>query len=98
MKLLDCTLRDGGYYTNWSFDDNFVKRFIKSLDKAGVDIVEMVYKSPLKGVKYRKCNDSFIKDIVGDCKTNLAFMIDAKDFINGEVEVALLKDIIKPSS
>ena len=33
MKLLDCTLRDGGYYTNWSFDDNFVKRFIKSLDK-----------------------------------------------------------------
>ena len=26
-----------------------------------------------------------IKDIVGDCKTNLAFMIDAKDFINGEV-------------
>ena len=30
MKLLDCTLRDGGYYTNWSFDDDFVKRFIKS--------------------------------------------------------------------
>ena len=25
MKILDCTLRDGGYYTNWSFDDNFVK-------------------------------------------------------------------------
>ena len=27
MKLLDCTLRDGGYYTNWSFDDDFVKRY-----------------------------------------------------------------------
>ena len=98
MKLLDCTLRDGGYYTNWSFDDDFVKRFVKSLDKAGVDIIEMGYKSPLKGGKYRKCNDSFIKEIVGDCKANLAFMIDAKDFINGEVDVVLLKDVIKPAS
>ena len=96
MKLLDCTLRDGGYYTNWSFDDDFVKRFIESLDKAGVDIIEMGYKSPLKGGKYRKCNDSFIRDIVGDCKTDLAFMIDVKDFINGEVDVKLLKDIVKP--
>ena len=98
MKLLDCTLRDGGYYTNWSFDDDFAKRFVKSLDKAGVDIIEMGYKSPLKGGKYRKCNDSFIRDMVGDCKTDLAFMIDAKDFINGEVDIQLLKSIIKPSS
>ena len=98
MKLLDCTLRDGGYYTNWSFDDDFVKRLVKSLDKTGIDIIEMGYKSPLKGGKYRKCNDSFIRDMVGDCKTDLAFMIDAKDFINGEVDVKLLKDIVKPSS
>ena len=98
MKLLDCTLRDGGYYTNWSFDDDFVKRLVWSLDKAGVDIIEMGYKSPLKGGKYRKCNDSFIKDIVGDCKTDLAFMIDIKDFINGDVDVKLLTDIVKPSS
>ena len=62
MKLLDCTLRDGGYYTNWSFDDDFVKRFIRSLSMAGIDIIEMGYKSPLKGGKYRKCNDSFIRD------------------------------------
>jgi len=98
MKLLDCTLRDGGYYTNWSFDDDFVKRFIKSLSMAGIDIIEMGYKSPLKGGKYRKCNDSFIRDIVGDCETDLAFMIDAKDFINGEVDIKLLKDIVKPAS
>ena len=99
MKLLDCTLRDGGYYTNWSFDDDFVKRLVGSLNKAGVDIIEMGYKSPLKGGKYRKCNDSFIREIVGDLHdTDLAFMIDAKDFINGDVDVKLLKSIVKPSS
>ena len=98
FKLLDCTLRDGGYYTNWSFDDGFVKRLVKSLDKAGVDIIEMGYKSPLKGGKYRKCNDSFIRSLVGKCAADLAFMIDAKDFINGEVDIKLLKSVIKPSS
>lgn len=28
MKLLDCTLRDGGYYTNWDFDDTVVDSYI----------------------------------------------------------------------
>jgi 4-hydroxy 2-oxovalerate aldolase len=98
MKLLDCTLRDGGYYTNWTFNDDFVREFVKSLSMTGVDIIEMGYKSPLKGGKYRKCDDSFIGNIVGNDRTDLAFMIDAKDFINGEVDVKLLKDIVKPSS
>jgi 3-deoxy-manno-octulosonate cytidylyltransferase (CMP-KDO synthetase) len=95
MKLLDCTLRDGGYYTNWSFDDSFVKELVKSLSNADVDIIEMGYKSPLKGGRYRKCNDSFIRNIVGICPTELAFMIDAKDFINGGVDTNLLNDIVK---
>lgn len=27
MKILDCTLRDGGYYTNWDFDDKTVDAY-----------------------------------------------------------------------
>lgn len=23
MQILDCTLRDGGYYTNWDFENSF---------------------------------------------------------------------------
>ena len=29
IKLLDCTLRDGGYYTNWDFDKNLVRGYLK---------------------------------------------------------------------
>ena len=29
--LLDCTLRDGGYYTNWDFDTQMVKDLITSM-------------------------------------------------------------------
>lgn len=32
MKILDCTLRDGGYYTNWDFDSNIVDTYIKGMN------------------------------------------------------------------
>lgn len=99
FKILDCTLRDGGYYTDWNFKDTLVKKLVKSLDSSGVDIIEMGYKSPIKGGPYRKCNDGFIKSVV-NFKTNakLAFMIDVKDYINkGKVDNELIIDVIKPS-
>jgi len=27
IKILDCTLRDGGYYTNWDFDKELLSGF-----------------------------------------------------------------------
>lgn len=99
IKLLDCTLRDGGYYTDWSFDKNLVRDLVLSLDYSGVDIIEMGYKSPIKGGPYRKCNDGFIQSVI-DFKINakLAFMIDVKDYLNGDkVDISLIKDVIKPS-
>ena len=44
MKLLDCTLRDGGYYTNWEFSDDFVKMYMNALKYAGVNYVEFGYR------------------------------------------------------
>lgn len=97
FHIIDCTLRDGGYYTNWNFDTSLVRELIKTLDKNGIDIIELGYKSPLKGGAYRKCNDGFIKNIVDfETKNNLAFMIDAKDFVNKNgVDFDLLSDCIK---
>ena len=60
MKLLDCTLRDGGYYTNWNFDSDMVRELITAIDMSGVSVMELGYKSPIKGGPYRKCNDNFI--------------------------------------
>lgn len=41
LKLLDCTLRDGGYVNNWQWGYKSAKAIIKSLVKAGVDVVEV---------------------------------------------------------
>lgn len=41
IKLLDCTLRDGGYINDWNFGhDNLVSVFERLVD-AGVDIIEV---------------------------------------------------------
>ncbi len=32
IKLLDCTLRDGGYYNQWDFPRDLVKRYLKAMD------------------------------------------------------------------
>ena len=29
MKILDCTLRDGGYYNNWDFSPEVVTEYLK---------------------------------------------------------------------
>ena len=47
MKVLDCTLRDGGYYTNWEYDDKLVREIVYALEEANIDVIEIGYKSPL---------------------------------------------------
>lgn len=40
-KLLDCTLRDGGYVNNWRWGFSAARDIIATLTRAGVDIVEV---------------------------------------------------------
>lgn len=48
-KILDCTLRDGGYYTQWDFDKNLVKTYFDSFNHLPVDYLEIGYRSnPMK--------------------------------------------------
>ena len=84
-KILDCTLRDGGYYTDWKFETSLVRKMVKALDNNGVDIIELGYKSPIIGGPYRKCNDGFISSIINfKVDASLAFMIDVKDYVHNK--------------
>ena len=40
VKILDCTLRDGGYVNDWNFGADNIKSIISGLDLAGVDFIE----------------------------------------------------------
>lgn len=41
LKLLDCTLRDGGYVNDWKFGFDGARNIIKLLTKANIDVVEI---------------------------------------------------------
>jgi len=41
MKLLDCTLRDGGYVNDWRFGKEVINDVLEKLINSGTDIVEL---------------------------------------------------------
>ena len=45
FKLLDCTLRDGGYYTNWDFENNIVNTYIEATNTLPIDYLEIGYRN-----------------------------------------------------
>lgn len=45
FQILDCTLRDGGYYTDWDFNDNIVEAYINGINNLPIDYIEIGYRS-----------------------------------------------------
>jgi 4-hydroxy 2-oxovalerate aldolase len=43
VAILDCTLRDGGYYTAWDFSDELVGRYLETISRLPVEVVELGY-------------------------------------------------------
>jgi 4-hydroxy 2-oxovalerate aldolase len=41
LKVLDCTLRDGGYYNEWDFEPEVVGSYLKAMGDAKIDYVEL---------------------------------------------------------
>ena len=41
MKVLDCTFRDGGYYTDWQFNKDLVEKYLHVMKSLKVDYVEL---------------------------------------------------------
>ena len=70
IKVLDCTIRDGGLMNNHQFDDQLVKTVYDTCVAAGVDYMELGYKSSRKGIKagehgcWKYCLEEDIRRIV----------------------------------
>lgn len=82
MKILDCTLRDGGYYTNWDFDESLVKNYILALNSLPVDYVEIGYRSnEMPGYlgEFFYCPIHRLEMIKGIARKKIAIMINEKD-------------------
>lgn len=54
IRLLDCTLRDGGYCNEWMFGKDNIKYIVDGLVDANIDIIECGYISQNEKVDYNK--------------------------------------------
>ncbi|MEM6550360.1 MAG: hypothetical protein AAF713_21915 [Pseudomonadota bacterium] len=48
FDILDCTIRDGGYYTDWDFSDGFVEAYLGAIADLPISCIEIGYRSPPK--------------------------------------------------
>lgn len=85
LKVLDCTIRDGGLINDHAFEDGFVKAVYDACVAAGIDYMEVGYKASKKLFARDKCGDwkfcdeADMRRIVGDNPTplKLSAMADA---------------------
>ncbi|MCK5393734.1 MAG: aldolase catalytic domain-containing protein [Candidatus Omnitrophica bacterium] len=97
IKVLDCTVRDGGLINNHNFDLKFVREVYKAVSAAGVDYIELGYKnskelfSPKEYGPWKFCDDEEINKVVEgiESSTKISVMADV-----GRVNL----DDVKPAS
>ncbi len=83
IKVLDCTVRDGGLINDHKFDDGFVKAVYETCVAAGIDYMEVGYKASKKIFapdnfgKWKFSDEDEIRRIVGDNPTDLKLSVMA---------------------
>ncbi len=85
IKVLDCTVRDGGLINNHYFTDEFVRAVYQALSKSGIDYMEFGYRSsrelypPEDFGDWKYCDDDKIKQVIDGIESNIkiSVMVDS---------------------
>ncbi len=93
IRVLDCTVRDGGLINKHDFDLRFVREVYKALSAAGVDYMEIGYKnsqklfSPKEYGKWKFSTDDDIRQVIDgiESKTKISVMVDVDRVDVGDV-------------
>jgi len=90
MYVLDCTLRDGGYYNNWDFPQDVVEAYLNAVAKSGVDYVELGLRSfPKPGFlgAYAYTTEQYLNTLDLPEGPVYGVMVDAKSILSSELDV-----------
>lgn len=81
VKVIDCTLRDGGHLNNWGFSTDFAARVVSAVSETNLPYIEVGYVST-KGTfpgagKWRYSEEKDLRAVVpSDVQTKIAVMGD----------------------
>jgi len=84
IKVLDCTIRDGGLINNHDFDERFVREVYRAVSRAGIDYMEIGYKNSKELFSSKEyglwkfCEDEVLKRVTDgiESTTKISVMVD----------------------
>lgn len=89
MKILDCTLRDGGYYNNWDFPQSVVEAYLKAVAEAGINYVELGLRNfPKNGFlgAYAYTTEQHLNTLELPEGPTYGVMVDAKTILSADMD------------
>jgi len=94
IKVLDCTIRDGGICNEWQFDHGVVRRVFEALAESGIDYMEIGYKTkeglvdPDSVGPWRFCEENDLREVVEQGPLKIAAMVDVGRVTTKEIPKA----------
>jgi 4-hydroxy 2-oxovalerate aldolase len=90
IKILDCTLRDGGYYNNWNFSSELTSSYFQSIKDSGVSCLEVGTRNfPqdrfLGAFAYSA--DEYLRSLPLPAEMDIAVMVDAKTLLSRDTSI-----------
>lgn len=82
IKVLDCTIRDGGLMNDHTFSKEMVREVFDAVAKAGVDYCELGYKadkkqfSPDEFGPWKFSDEEDLREVAYECGTKVSIMAD----------------------
>ncbi len=90
IKILDCTLRDGGYVNNWKFGRKIISKIAENISMSSVELIECGFLSQKKENSSEKsifCTISEAEQYFERVKqNNLLLMINCGEYCVDEIE------------
>ncbi|WP_041746960.1 beta/alpha barrel domain-containing protein [Paraburkholderia phenoliruptrix] len=88
-KILDCTLRDGGYYTGWEFSAEMVSDYVGIINTLPVRMVELGFAGkPDASGYFASLTNSKAQQAIDGLVAEACVMIDAKDVFGSAMPIA----------
>lgn len=100
IKIIDCTLRDGGYYNYWDFPFDIIKDYLIAMQAAKVDIVELGFRS-LKNDGFKGAcaytTDDFIRSLPLLDSLTIGVMVNASELL-GNISIEKCLQLLFPET
>ena len=98
INLLDCTLRDGGYYNNWNFSLSFIQKYINNISSTGIQNIELGFRfndtKKIKGLT-AYTDQNLLENLKIPKSLKIGIMVNTSDFIKKKtINIKILKKLI----